>query len=199
MAHRCSSLFLFLIIFFLFSLCSSSSLDLPKYNVKIETKKKIVKALHDADFKLMSRVFNGYLSDLLENLSCPGKQLEITIFAPQDEAVDSQSYLYYYRQGVMSKFYKHDFERYSDFNNSITDDRPPMFTSCNLQADRLVVTNVSKTSSGDLHVFINNTRITKWNIYNDSHVIVHGVDNFFGEIQRYIYHQFSIGAFGIKI
>ena len=89
----------------------------------------------------------------------------ITIFAPPDEAFRLEGWIVLDYQFVTSKVDKTAFER-----GSISKDS--MLLTCDL-----IVSQVPDRKGA--YGSINNVIITRWDIYNDGHILVHGVEDFF--------------------
>ena len=109
----------------------------------------------------------------------------ITLFVPRDEAMRVEEWISLDSQIVAARVEEGDFDTRSS---------SPSFYSgpglkvcdrakyCNryYRFDRLIpVENPSNSRVVNGSVYIGGARVTKWNIYNDGHVIVHGTDDFF--------------------
>ncbi|PIA32544.1 hypothetical protein AQUCO_04400026v1 [Aquilegia coerulea] len=133
----------------------------------------IVKAVSDAGYHAMSLTLELTLPTLISSALTDNNTINtITIFCPPDEAFLPSKY---YRQPPITllkyhvalvKLERKDFEAVH-----------PLHTKINtlLHGHPFVVTTSSHTGNPS----INGVEIKRWNIYNDGHVIVHGVENFF--------------------
>ncbi|KAH7546082.1 hypothetical protein FEM48_Zijuj01G0163000 [Ziziphus jujuba var. spinosa] len=88
-----------------------------------------------------------------------------------EEAIYFDAYISFKPQIVTSKVDKESFDLGNLTNGSELATCHPEF--------KLVVTETSSTASSEEFVKLNYSRIIKWNIYNDSQVVVHGVEKFF--------------------
>ncbi|KAK6273074.1 hypothetical protein POUND7_010157 [Theobroma cacao] len=138
----------------------------------------IIDAVWDAGFKIMSLILQNHLHTVVPfgGTYPAGCRLcyatdsviiynnnTITIFVPVDESFsDYENWKVLEYQFVIAKVDKEAF-------NSGSVQRGSELLTCHSYRNVLV------TGYGS----INNVNITHWNIYNDGHIIVHGVQNFF--------------------
>lgn len=138
----------------------------------------ITKALWDAGYKIMSLIlekrlisvtpYNWYQRDRITIYN----NNTITIFAPPDEeAAGIENYEFLGYQIAKSKIDKEAFDSGRLFEGS-------EILTLDINSDVKVSTlKVTEPKSGCPS--INGVKITKWNIYNDGSVVVHGVEDFF--------------------
>ena len=93
----------------------------------------------------------------------------ITVFTPPDEAFGFELWKSFEYQIVVSKFDREAIKSGSIFKGL-------KLPTCDYAAEDVLITGIEE--DGRI-VSINNVRITKWNIYNDGHLIIHGVEDFF--------------------
>ncbi|KAF9618722.1 hypothetical protein IFM89_002417 [Coptis chinensis] len=172
MASRFQSSFLVTLLF----LSTFSALILPTqgetstadHNQGVLQVQKIVKALSDADYNAMSLTLTTTLPTLINSKK---NACVITIFSPPDKAFFSLKYpqppLTLLEYHVAPMELDRDILKSSFGLGSKID---TLF-----HGHPLVVSTLPDAESDS----INNVKITQWNIYNDGHVIVHGVDDFF--------------------
>lgn len=145
----------------------------PKNKVIIELH-KIKQALWDAGYKIMALIIEKQLPSIIPFNEFPQDKIAIynnntiTIFVPRDEAVSIKGWMRLEYQVVISKVAREDF--YLGWLTSGSE-----LLTLDINHNTLLVTDVPKYG----HARINDVRITEWNIYNDRHVIVHGVEDFF--------------------
>ncbi|PON99295.1 FAS1 domain containing protein [Trema orientale] len=97
----------------------------------------------------------------------------VTLFVPPDEAIRFEKWIDLRYQIVMAKVDVEAFESAGSLSKG------SKLESSTQSKQRLVVDQVFDNGT----VSINNVKITKWNIYNDGHVIVHGTEDFFNHFQ----------------
>ncbi|CAK7338118.1 unnamed protein product [Dovyalis caffra] len=146
--------------------------------------KNITKSLWDAGYKIASLVLENQLVKIVP-FGSGGRFIydpndtdtvkifnnnTVTIFAPPDEAFRFESWIILDYQFVTSKVDKEAFDTGSISEGS-------KLLTCDLHYD-LTVSEVPDTVTG-AYPCINNVTITQWDIYNDGHILVHGVENFF--------------------
>ncbi|KAF2309170.1 hypothetical protein GH714_001000 [Hevea brasiliensis] len=144
----------------------------------------IAEALWNAGYKIMSLIlqrnlvggivpysflFFAHYSDGRDMVKFYNKT--ITIFAPRDEAVPIEDWMALGNQIVRYKVDDESFRSGSFKEGSVLH---------TLNSHALEVTQVPWMG----YPSINNVTITQWNIYNDGHVIVHGVEDFFPVIDK---------------
>ncbi|EOY31539.1 Uncharacterized protein TCM_038456 [Theobroma cacao] len=138
----------------------------------------IIKAVWDAGFKIMSLILQNHLRTVVPfgGTYPAGCRLcyatdsvtiynnnTITIFAPVDESFsDDENWKVLEYQFVTARVDKEAFD-----SGSVQ--RGVELLTCDSYCKVLV----------NGYGSINNVNITHWNIYNDGHIIVHGVQNFF--------------------
>ncbi|KAM6579719.1 hypothetical protein CsatA_003493 [Cannabis sativa] len=174
------------------NLCRSCYLDWYKTtkntNIVIVEVANIVKALENTGYQIMSTILDKNLNPDIINPYCHddfmffmdgenrfiiyGENNTITLFVPPNKAVRFEKWIDLKYQIVMGKFDKEAFESGSLSKGSTLE-------SSTRSKEKLLVTQVFDNGT----VSINNVKITKWNIYNDGHVIVHGTEDFFNHFQ----------------
>nr|DAD45516.1 TPA_asm: hypothetical protein HUJ06_003746 [Nelumbo nucifera] len=134
---------------------------------------KIKKALSDSNYFTMSMTLELALSNLIPTHGfLNNKDIKtLTIFCPSDKAFMSPNFKYVGPPLTLLRYHV----------AQVKLDREVLETSqlhwskveTLLPGHPLVVTSVKGQAS------INDVKITHWNLYNDGHVIVHGVEDFF--------------------
>ncbi|KAF5178553.1 hypothetical protein FRX31_031858 [Thalictrum thalictroides] len=158
---------------FLFLLFLSIFSCLPIASTSGDHLGDIVKSVSDAGYKAMSLTLELTLPTLISSALADNNSITaITIFCPPDEAFRS---LEHFRQPPLTLLKYHiapvKLER-KDLEPVL-----PLGIKINtlLHGHPIVETTSSITGNPS----INGVEIKQWNIYNDGHVIVHGVENFF--------------------
>ncbi|KAA8535439.1 hypothetical protein F0562_030442 [Nyssa sinensis] len=146
---------------------------------------QIADVLSSKGYVAMALVLDKTLKTLVP--AEPIHNTTVTIFCPSDKAFFSLKYpqppltlLQYHVVPV--KLDREDLASSLAFESKI---------DTLLPGHPLVITTIP----GSKHASINNVKITAWNIYNDGHVIVHGIDDFFDPaFQILIYPWYDGGA-----
>ncbi|KAF2307445.1 hypothetical protein GH714_028668 [Hevea brasiliensis] len=143
--------------------------DPPKVMIDID---KISKALWKAGYKNMSSIIEKQLTSIVPfnehelDRIILYKNNSITIFAPPDEALGMENSMDLRYQVAISKVQKEDFD---------TSDGYDVRTLYNYGRSLLMIRLVPERG----YPSVNGEQITKWNIYNDGRVLVHGVEDYF--------------------
>lgn len=130
----------------------------------------ISNALSSKGYNEMSLTLQMTLRDLLSTK--PIHNTKVTIFCPTDKAFYSMKYphapftLLQY-QIALSGLHKHTLETSLSHGSKV---------DTLLHGHPLVVTTTSGTTT---NASINEVKVVEWDIYNDGHVILHGVEDFF--------------------
>ncbi|KAF2307444.1 hypothetical protein GH714_028657 [Hevea brasiliensis] len=146
-----------------------SESDPPKVMIDID---KISKALWKAGYKNMSSIIEKQLTSIVPfnehelDRIILYKNNSITIFAPPDEALGMENSMDLRYQVAISKVQKEDFD---------TSDGYDVRTLYNYGRSLLMI----RLGPERGYPCVNGEQITKWNIYNDGRVLVHGVENYF--------------------
>ncbi|KAF2307447.1 hypothetical protein GH714_028677 [Hevea brasiliensis] len=149
--------------------CYPSESDPPKVMIDID---KISKALWKAGYKNMSSIIEKQLASIVPfnehelDRIILYKNNSITIFAPPDEALGMENSMDLRYQVAISKVQKEDFD---------TSDGYDVRTLYNYGRSLLMIRLVPERG----YPSVNGEQITKWNIYNDGRVLVHGVEDRF--------------------
>ncbi|KAA8535404.1 hypothetical protein F0562_030407 [Nyssa sinensis] len=169
-------------------------LILPQFTIKTAAQEtshhdlkdsQIADVLSSKGYVAMALVLDQTLKTLVP--AEPIHNTTVTIFCPSDKAFFSLKYpqppltlLQYHVVPV--KLDREDLASSLAFESKI---------DTLLPGHPLVITTIP----GSKHASINNVKITAWNIYNDGHVIVHGIDDFFDPaFQILIYPWYDGGA-----
>nr|DAD27274.1 TPA_asm: hypothetical protein HUJ06_028742 [Nelumbo nucifera] len=132
---------------------------------------KIKRALSDVNYLTMSLTLDMALSTMIPAEFLNNKDHTITIFCPSDKAFMSPDFKYV---GSPLTLLRYHVARGKLDREAL--DSPKLHWSkvdTLLSGHPLVVTSVRGKAS------INGVRIMHWDLYNDGHVIVHGVEDFF--------------------
>ncbi|KAF2307448.1 hypothetical protein GH714_028697 [Hevea brasiliensis] len=149
--------------------CYPSESDPPKVMIDID---KISKALWKAGYKNMSSIIEKQLASIVPfnehelDRIILYKNNSITIFAPPDEALGMENSMDLRYQVAISKVQKEDCD---------TSDGYDVRTLYNYGRSLLMIRLVPERG----YPSVNGEQITKWNIYNDGRVLVHGVEDRF--------------------
>lgn len=138
------------------------------------------------DFKTMSLILKKELHKYQKPCLNMAEKNTITILVPRDRSIYFDAYFGFKPQIVMSKV---DEERFALGRLSKGSELRTCHPRINLVVTETSTSsnNSSSTSGGgwsELYVALNSIRISKWNIYKDEHVVVHGVDHFFVHAPR---------------
>lgn len=148
---------------------------------------KIVTTLSDEGYIAMSLTLEMTLDTLISPVFANNTTKTVTIFCPPDEAFMSSKY----PQPPLTLLQYHI--ALVKLDREALESSTPLGSKINtlLPGHPLVVTTTPHSGQ----VSINDAKITQWNLYNDGHVVVHGVENFFDPVvQTLRYPRFDGGA-----
>ncbi|KAF9614343.1 hypothetical protein IFM89_018096 [Coptis chinensis] len=136
-----------------------------------EINKKIVKAISDGGYSAMSLTLEMTLPTLISSTLSNNNATAVTIFCPVDEAFFSLKY----PQPPLTLLEYHISPMKIEKDDLMS--RLPLGSKIDtlLHGHPLVVSTLTHAQTAS----INNVKIKHWDIYNDGHVIVHGVESFF--------------------
>ncbi|XP_050205731.1 uncharacterized protein LOC126655549 [Mercurialis annua] len=143
----------------------------------------IAKAVWNAGYKAMAMIIEFQLTEIIPyghikkfnrgdgdpNQLFVFNNNTITVFAPPDEAIRTDDWIKLEYQVVTSRVDKESFDSGSISEGSF-------LNTSHCYGDKIQVSEVPK---GTDYPSINNVKIKEWDIYNDGHVLVHGVEDFF--------------------
>nr|DAD27275.1 TPA_asm: hypothetical protein HUJ06_028743 [Nelumbo nucifera] len=133
---------------------------------------KIKRALSDANYLTMSLTLDMALSTMIPAEFLSNKQQTITIFCPSDKAFMSPNFKYAGPPLTLLRYHI----ALGKLDREVLDSPKLHWSKVDtlLSGHPLVVTSVRGGKAS-----INGIKITHWDLYNDGHVIVHGVEDFF--------------------
>nr|DAD45478.1 TPA_asm: hypothetical protein HUJ06_003708 [Nelumbo nucifera] len=134
---------------------------------------KIKKALSDSNYLTMSMTLELALSNLIPTHEFfNNKDIKtLTIFCPSDKAFTSPNFKYTGPPLTLLRYHV----ALENLDREVLETSQLHWSKVDtlLPGHPLVVTSVNR------HASVNDVKISYWNLYNDGHVIVHGVEDFF--------------------
>ncbi|CAK7338117.1 unnamed protein product [Dovyalis caffra] len=164
----------------------------PRVDIEIG---KITKAIWDSGFKVMSLMLERNLKVAISyqefeagsnsTITLYNNQA-VTIFVPNDDAVRYEHYFPCQNLGYQIAASKVDKKLFSALEKNAVHGLPTFDAELGQSVYAHIASYWRSGENGELieleEFCINNVKITNWDIYNDGHVIVHGVDGFFNRM-----------------
>lgn len=177
----------FLLFLFIFSTLVISSSSFNPININITNKNNLPNTLLKKGYVSMSIILETTLNNLIS--SSPKNTTNFTIFCPSEKAFLKIFPKY---QGPPKRLIQYHIVPL-ELNKNILETffhRGSKLKTLLLDHS-IVVTTLPKLGN----ISINNVDIIEWDVYNDGHVIVHGIDEFFDPmLEILIYHGRKIGS-----